>query len=595
MAVYQLYYILIDFSSEFALIKTKFKYLTWMKKKYLTLLLVLTLRCATGQNYISKADSCFKIQDYPCSAINYELYLDRSDPESNGIAYRAAVSWGLAKDNEKTLAALTRYIKNNALNNHTFFSDQLLKDTSFDFLKDDARWTQMIASVQKAEAAETERERIAWEGAKVKARLFKADLDVRSQLNGLNVAENIYAVLKTRLKYKSPSAYLTNNGIGLFIRVGNEDVPFYVHLPDNYDPAVPSPALVVLHGGVKVNTGYGSAELMPSTYRMTSTHIPHYAKNYITIYPKGINTLNWMNTERGFDMVNEIVMHLKPFLNIDDNRIEMLGHSNGATGVFTYLIKSPTLYAGFYGMNTRPKVYIGGTFLQNGVTRHFYNFTTDKDYYYPPRGVKTIDSLANSLGVSWHTQLHKGFPHWFPAMKESLEPMALIFKDMETRIRNPYPDKIYFETDNVRYGTSDWVTITSLDTLSNRANWHTNPNFEIAEWLDNNDFNKTIAREEMAFDYPHRSGAIRAVRKCNNIRIETSGLASFSIKLNREMVDYRKKINIFLNGKRICSKKIKPDKQFTLSNFKLGLDRRVIWENELNFVVQNRFSNFLHK
>lgn len=563
-----------------------------MKKNNLTFLLILILHYASGQNFIVKADSCFQIQDYFCSAINYELYLNNSDPESNGIAYKAAISWSLANDKEKTFAALTRYIKNNALNHHTFFSDQLLKEKSFDFLKDDTRWNTMISWIEKAEAQERERQRTAWEAQKTNASMFETSLNVASQLNELDMKNDIYPALKQAFRYKSPAPYLSENGIVLFIRVGDVEVPFYVHIPDNYDAAVPSPALVVLHGAVKINKGYGDAEVMPSIYRMTSPHIPFYAKSYITIYPMGINSLNWMNTERGFDMVGEIVTHLKSFLNVDDNRIEMLGHSNGATGVFTYLLKSPTFYAGFYGMNTRPKVYIGGTFLQNGATRHFYNFTTDKDYYYPPKAIEVIDSLANSLGVSWHTQLEKGFPHWFPAMRESFESMAQIFDDMETRVRNPYPDKIYFETDNVRYGTSDWIVITGLDTLVKKADWQIDPNFKIAEWVDNKDFNKVIARDEMAFDYPHRSGSISAVRKGNNIHIETSRVASFSVKLNREMFDYSKKINIYLNGRKIESKKIHPDKQFTLSNFKLRLDRKVIWENELNYVVQNRDNRF---
>ena len=561
-----------------------------MKKINLIILLLTTLSYAEGQNYVAMADSCLNLKNYSCSAINYELYLDKLDPESNGIAYRAAVSWGLAKDKEKTLAALNRYLKNNVLNGITFFSDQLLNEKSFDFLMGDTRWTAMITLVQKAEAEAKEKERIAMEAAKARAKLFETSLDVRSQLNGLNMAEDIYPMLKQVLKYKSPTPYLTNDGIGLFIRIDNADVPFYVNIPDNYDPAVPSQALVVLHGGVKVNKGYGGPGLMPSIYRMTSVHIPFYAKNYITICPMGINTLNWMNTEPGFDMVNEIVIYLKAFLNIDDNRIEMLGHSNGATGVFTYLLKSPTLYAGFYGMNTRPKVYIGGTFLKNGMTRHFYNFATDKDYYYPPQAVKTVDSLANSLGVGWHTQLNRGFPHWFPSMKESLQPLAKIFEDMETRVRNPYPFEIYFETDHVRYGTSDWITITSLDTLSKKAAWQINPNFKIEEWVDNKDFNKVLYREEMAFEYPHRSGAMKAIRRGNDIYVVTSAITSFSIKLNREMIDYGKKINVYLNGKKIFAKKINPDKQFTLFNFKSRFDRKVIWENNLDFVVKKLFT-----
>jgi hypothetical protein len=234
-------------------------------------------------------------------------------------------------------------------------------------------------------------------------------------------------------------------------------------------------------------------------------------------------------------------------------------------------------------MNTQPKVYIGGTFLQNGMTRHYYNFATDKDYYYPPQAVKTIDSLANSLGVSWHTELNKGYPHWFPSMPEAKAPMAKLFADMATRVRNPYPKAIYFETDNTKYGTSDWITITRLDTSAAKAAWQTDPNFKIDEWLDNNDFNKKIYRPEMAFNYPHKSGAIKVRRDGNNIYVETSDVALFSIRLNREMVDYKRQVNVFINGKKVFSKIIKPDKQFMLANFEKELDRKVIWENELRF------------
>jgi len=502
------------------------------------------------------------------------------------VAYMAAKAWAMANDKEKTFKALNRYVKNNALNNWVFFSSQLLKEKAFDFLRDDPRWAAMITSVQKNEAIAIAEEKKENEATITAWRNFEAAMDVRPQLSTVNRNGNVYEQLKTALVYKSPMPYLKDDGIVFFIRVDTTDVPFYVHIPAGYNLAVPNPALVVLHGGVKVSTGYGSAASMSRAYRGTSVHIPVYAEKYIAIYPAGTKTINWMNTESGFDMVNRIVAYLKAYLNIDDNRVELLGHSNGATGVFTYLVKSPTLYAGFYGMNTRPKVYIGGTFLQNGMSRHFYNFATDKDYYFPPQAVKTMDSLANSVGVKWHTELNKGYPHWFPSMKEALVPMAKIFNDMATRMRNPYPQEIYFETDNVKYGDSDWITIASLDTLAKKEAWQTDPNFKIAEWLDNNDFNKIIHREEMAFDYPHKSGALKAKRIGNNIYIQTSDVAKFSIKLNREMVDYRQKVNVYLNGNRVFSKVLSPDKQFTLTSFKAQLDRKAIWENELAFMAK---------
>ena len=556
-----------------------------MKKAILLLLLLPALLKAQTKDYLAAADSCLKIKDYACAAANYETYMDKADPESNGLAYMAAKAWAMAKDKEKTFEALSRYVKNNALNNLIFFSKKLLKETAFDFLKDDARWSAMITSVKDNEAKAIAEEKRTNDAAVLNSKNFVAAMDVRPQLKAIN-GSGTFDALKNALVYKSPATYLKDNGIALYIRVDTTDVPFYVHIPGGYNSAVPSPALVVLHGAVRVSTGYGSANMFSQTYRATSEHIPAYAQNYIAIYPMGTKTINWMTTESGFDMVNRIVVYLKAFLNIDDDRIELLGHSNGATGVFTYLVKAPTLFAGFYAMNTQPKVFIGGTFLQNGMNRHFYSFATDKDYYYPPQAIKTIDSLANSLGVNWHTELNKGYPHWFPGMKESLVPMAKIFDDMAGRVRNPYPKEIYFETDDIKYGQSDWITITGLDTLAKKANWQTDPNFKITEWVDKQDFNKTVHREEMAFDYPRKSGAVKAKRVGNNFYIETSDVASFSIKLNREMIDYKQKVNIYLNGNRVFSKIISPDEQFTMANFKAQLDRKAIWENELVFSVK---------
>ncbi|MCO5947425.1 hypothetical protein [Mucilaginibacter flavidus] len=51
-------------------------------------------------------------------------------------------------------------------------------------------------------------------------------------------------------------------------------------------------------------------------------------------------------------------------------------------------------------------------------------------------------------------------------------------------------------------------------------------------------------------------------------------------------VDYKQKVNIYLNGKRVFSKIISPDEQFTIANFKAHLDRKAIWENELVFSVK---------
>lgn len=565
-----------------------------MNKLFLLFMLLLTSSFCLAQNYPALADSCNKIQDYECAGKNYDLFLANVEAKSNMIALWSATAWAKVKNKEKVLNALIKFVENNYINENFDIEQQLQDEKSFDFLKDSKEWKDLITRVQEKAAAiaiqeaerlkEAQKEANEVEKAKKNQKAFENALNIQADVTFLEEKQDYYTSIKNFNSYKSPQPFLNNNALVLYIRVSNAEVPFFVQLPSNYDPTTAYPTLIALHGAVKVNIDYPPVtQIASSVIRMTSKHIPTYSPNYITIYPMGTATINWMNTEVGFDMVNRIVKYLKSYLNIDDNKIHLIGHSNGAAGVFTYLVKFPSLYAGFYGMNTYPKVHIGGTFLKNGMTRHFYNFTTDKDYYYPPYAVKTIDSLGNSLGVEWHTEMNKGYPHWFPSMNEALKSMEKIFLDMQKRVRSPFPQEIYFETDDVHYGNSDWITITALDTFKNKAQWHKTENFIISEWMDNNDFNKTYKKEEFAFDYPRKSGVIKAIKKGNEFFIETSQVKAFQLKLNREMVDYQKNIVVFLNGKKVFSSKVKPDKNYTLWNFRSQLDRKAVWENELYF------------
>jgi hypothetical protein len=52
------------------------------------------------------------------------------------------------------------------------------------------------------------------------------------------------------------------------------------------------------------------------------------------------------------------------------------------------------------------------------------------------------------------------------------------------------------------------------------------------------------------------------------------------------VIDYRQKVNVYLNGKKVYSQEISPDKQYTLANFKAQLDRKAIWEDEIAFDVK---------
>ena len=159
-------------------------------------------------------------------------------------------------------------------------------------------------------------------------------------------------------------------------------------------------------------------------------------------------------------MIPEIIRQIKSTINVDDNKVFLTGHSNGASGSFNYLVKQPTSFAGFYGFNTQPIVRTGGTFIQNILNRSYINFSTDLDYYFPPQANDDLTALMQSLHIDYKDYRYNGYPHWFPEFNGSEPAHKILFDDLLNRKRNPFPNKLIWETDDVKYGKVDWIEIT---------------------------------------------------------------------------------------------------------------------------------------
>ena len=360
---------------------------------------------------------------------------------------------------------------------------------------------------------------------------------------------------------------------------------FFVHLPPNYNPAKRYPLLFFLHGAVRNNllTDYLLAAWVLYDWNRYYTK---YAElnDVILVFPQGSKEFNWMTSDKGFFMVPKILTLVKKAINVDDNKVFITGHSNGATGSFSYLMKQPTPFAGFYGFNTQPKVFTGGTFVENIKNRSFINFSTDKDYYYPPNANDDFTKLMNSINADYKEYRYNGFPHWFPEFDESEPAYKILFADLLNRQRNPFPKEISWESDDNRYGNIDWLTNMKLDTLASRKAWHKEKNFKINQWLEYNEKDSLITKtvDKMAFDFPRKSGKIRARYADNVFRIETSCIKSFTVNIAPEMVDTNKKVRIFVNGKLRFDKRIGYDASLMLKNFDATQDRNQVWINQID-------------
>lgn len=390
--------------------------------------------------------------------------------------------------------------------------------------------------------------------------------------------------LYERLKEDRPYLAKAKRDYSISLPVNDtSSTSYFVHLPQNYNPAQKYPLLIFLHGAVRYNefSDYQTKSVLSGWNRFYSELADQ--GEVILVFPSGSKQYNWMIPDDGFYLIPKIVREIKKGIHIDDNKVFVTGHSNGATGSFSYLMKQPTVFAGFYGFNTYPKVFTGGTFIGNILNRSFISFSTDEDYYYPPTANDSLKTLLHALAADYKEYRYNGFPHWFPAFDESKPAHEILFADLKKRSRNPFPAEITWEFDDNQYGAIDWLCDMKLDTLAKRAAWHIPMNFKIDQWLDYNDQDSLVVKkvDRQAFEFPRKSGKVEANYQKNAFYIKTSRIEALSINISPEMVDMEENVKVFVNGKLYFDQRVGYNRNHILSSFEKSLDREQLWVDRI--------------
>lgn len=505
------------------------------------------------------------------------LYADYPDSMDVYGFYEAGLLACKLRETERAFRYLTPLVDTESSDGPGFiFITGKYKDEAFEVLADDPRWKVLIERAEKNKAdfyrsLEEQKTEFFARGPEGKA------ADGFDGLKGLK-GEALYKVLQADRGYLPKQR--RNYSVKFMVR---DTVPssYFVRLPKEYDPAKAYPLLICLHGAVRYTTleDYVAGWILEGHNRF---YVSEAEKaGVILVFPLADKRFNWMDPDDGFYMVPAILKEVKQAVHVDDDRVFVCGHSNGATGAFSYWMKEPSPFAGCFGLNTYPKVWKAGTYLLNGKNRPFVNFSTDEDYYYPPQANDSLDALTKRLGLDYTDHRFNGYPHWFPEFDASEAAFQIIFGEIGKRRRNPFPREIYRETDRVKYGRADWLEITALDTLASRAEWHKTYNFPITTWLEYNDKDDLVSKEvdKKAFDFPHASGAVKAEYGGNEFRVQTSCVGAFRLYISPEMVDMDKKVKVYVNGKLKYHGKVKWDDAFLWQTFLRNHDRKQLWVN----------------
>lgn len=556
-----------------------------MKVFFYLSFLLFTVAVSAQESYsklASQASNIIKKQD----SLNYtiaskqfeEAFANYPDSIKDTDLYYASILYSELKDFDKAFTYLTPLVAketdDEGFPGWTFVLDSYAQE-DYKNLLEDSRWIELtkIACIDK--------KRFFIKLNQQQAEFF----DVTTELKMGESAKEVYQNLKNRSPFKQK--FQQNYSISLAVD-DTLNTSYLVHLPPNYNPQKKYSALIFLHGAVRF-TNFSEYQIAEQVLAYGNKFLTKHGdlNDVILVFPSADKNYNWMTADAGFFIVSKIVKQLKAALNINDSKVFVTGHSNGATGSFSYAMKQPTQFAGFYGFNTFPKVFTGGTYIRNILNRSFLNFSTDQDYYYPPDANDSLNKLMSTMNADYKDQRFNGFPHWFPDFEESELAFKSLFADLKTRERNPFPEKLEWEFDDDKYGAIDWLSNIKLDTLQSRKTWHQNLNFKIEKRLkyDDKDVLIEYAVDENAFNFPRKSGKIIAEYKDNAFRIQTSCISSFTILISPEMVNLNKKVKIYLNGKLLKKLRVRTNKELIIQNYQENIDRIQIWVDEIKIKV----------
>jgi dienelactone hydrolase len=244
-------------------------------------------------------------------------------------------------------------------------------------------------------------------------------------------------------------------------------LPWALVLPPGYDPAVPTPLLVVLHGGVS----RAHPEEDPAAYIADDPFAALAAREgWIALYPFGQVGATWWD-EPGMANIRGLVRAVKRECNVDDDRVWMAGFSDGASAAFLHAMVAPSDYAAFVALNGHMGVgSLDGnlpTYAPNLANTPVYAVTTFDDPLYPSRIMRRTIEMGREAGADI---LYRELPgmHDLDYLDEEI---ARIASYLERHRRDPFPTRITWETARPEYGACRWLSIDGI-TTGEPETWH---------------------------------------------------------------------------------------------------------------------------
>ncbi|WP_147425606.1 hypothetical protein [Mucilaginibacter gracilis] len=362
-------------------------------------------------------------------------------------------------------------------------------------------------------------------------------------------------------------------------------VPVRVYVPVNYNRSRKSVCVLLLHGG----TGGSKFADIDSLNKFDDDILFSSLKkqDYIIIRPVAENKkkFNWSvnmfsgqdknATNLTFQTLTNIVISIKKVLNIDDNKVFAMGHSDGSDGAIGLGVYSPNLFAAYVAYNSMfTNIFARDFYIRNILNVPLYTVHSDLDDLRPIQQTRIIiDELSKTSGNILYKE-YIGYQHYDKHLDKDL-PFTPLF--INSTSRNPFQTLLMWETYRPDiYNMCRWLKITGVDTASVVSDWYRPLNFKSYDKRS-----KQYFKDREYYYKLNKCSAIKASYNNNVFNIQSYRVKKLVISVNPVMVNLEQPVIVNLNGKKVFEGKITADKRFLTESFKIDFDRGNICVNEI--------------
>lgn len=305
-----------------------------------------------------------------------------------------------------------------------------------------------------------------------------------------------------------------------------------------------------------VNKEYGLIIHLHGAGRTGDNYIKHWQEafsqsknnNYIVVCPTIISG-SWQS-QIGEEVVIELVKEIKRSYNIDDDKVFITGISMGGHGTYLMTIFHPDMFAGASPIAGAINFDKDAHLLENCSSVPFYIIHGSQDELIPVSYSQKISEKLKSLGFDVTYIEHNLVRESGPVRTGHLYPNELLpelIKWLDTKKRKPLTSKFSVHITKKYHSRIYWITPITL--LTNNAH-------------------------------------ITAEISDNTMNIITKNLKKIKVHLDDQLVDFSKPVVIKINAKEVFNKRIYPDVQTLLLNYKRYRDTNFLFCAELEFVIE---------